>query len=262
MTLPSVVEVRHVSREFPVPEPYAPPPSLAGRLGSWLSAAAWRESSAAQTRVFKALDDVTFNLAAGEVVGIIGRNGAGKSTLLRILSRVMRPSSGEIDIHGRVGSLLEVGTGFHPDLSGRENVYLNGALLGMPRAEIDTKYAAIAEFAEIGDFMNAPLKHFSSGMYLRLAFSVAIHLDAQVLLLDEVLSVGDLWFGKKCIQRVEEACRSGRTVLIVGHDLGALRKMCRRLILLDQGRLIEEGPPDSVIERYIALGGGHGPVSQ
>lgn len=246
-----VVEVRHLSREFEAPAPYTPPPTLAGRIGSWFKAT---PPGAAPPASFKALDDVSFDLGSGEVVGVIGRNGAGKSTLLRILSRVMRPSSGEIDIHGRVGSLLEVGTGFHPDLTGRENVYLNGALLGMPRKEIESKLPAITEFAEIGDFVNAPLKHFSSGMYLRLAFAVAIHLDAEVLLLDEVLAVGDEWFGKKCIARVEEACRSGRSVLIVGHDLRTLASLCHRIILLDHGRLIEAGAPDGVIARYRALG--------
>lgn len=248
-----IVEVRHLSREFKAPGPYIPKPTLADRLSSWIRPRGVRPAGP-EAPSFKALDDVSFQLARGEVVGIIGRNGAGKSTLLRILSRVTRPTSGEVDIHGRVGSLLEVGTGFHPDLSGRENVYLNGALLGMPRTEIDAKLEAIAEFADIGDFMNAPLKHFSSGMYLRLAFSVAIHLDAELLLLDEVLSVGDEWFARKCSARVEEACRSGRTVLIVGHDLGTLRGLCHRLLLLDRGKLVMEGEPEAVIAHYLSLG--------
>ncbi|MBP6701965.1 MAG: ABC transporter ATP-binding protein [Vicinamibacteria bacterium] len=248
-----MVEVRRLSREFKAPGPYVPPPTLADRLTSWIRPRG-TEPVAPAAPPFKALDDVSFTLFKGEVVGIIGRNGAGKSTLLRILSRVMRPSSGEVDIQGRVGSLLEVGTGFHPDLSGRENVYLNGALLGMPREEIDAKLGAIAEFADVGDFMNAPLKHFSSGMYLRLAFSVAIHLDAELLLLDEVLSVGDEWFARKCAARVEQACRSGRTVLIVGHDLGTLRALCDRLLLLERGKLAMDGEPEAVIARYLALG--------
>lgn len=248
-----MVDVRRLSREFRAPGPYVPPPTLAHRLTSWVRPKGTPPASR-EAPSFKALDDISFTLFRGEVVGIIGRNGAGKSTLLRILSRVTRPTSGEVDIHGRVGSLLEVGTGFHPDLSGRENVYLNGALLGMPRTEIDTKLAAIAEFADIGDFMNAPLKHFSSGMYLRLAFSVAIHLDAEVLLLDEVLSVGDEWFARKCAGRVEQACRSGRTVLIVGHDLATLRALCHRLLLLDRGRLVMDGGPEAVIARYLSMG--------
>lgn len=248
----SMLEVRHLSREFKAPSPYVPPATLADRLTSWVRPRGVGPE-APEAPPFRALDDITFTLTRGEVVGIIGRNGAGKSTLLRILSRVTRPSSGEVDIHGRVGSLLEVGTGFHPDLSGRENVYLNGALLGMKKGEIDTKLGAIAEFADVGDFMNAPLKHFSSGMYLRLAFSVAIHLDAEVLLLDEVLSVGDEWFARKCAVRVEQACRSGRTLLIVGHDLATLRALCHRLLLLDRGRLVMDGEPEAVITRYRSM---------
>jgi lipopolysaccharide transport system ATP-binding protein len=248
-----ILDVRHLTREFIIPKPGRPAPTLAARLAGRLGSIGRRREQAPAESIFRALDDVSFSVGAGEVVGIIGRNGAGKSTLLKILSRVMRPSAGEIDIYGRVGSLLEVGTGFHPDLSGRENIFLNGALIGMPRAEVEAKFAAIVEFAEVSAFLDAPLKHYSSGMYLRLAFAVAIHLDAEVLLLDEVMSVGDEWFSRKCRARIEETCRSGRTVLVVGHDLGTLSAMCQRLILLDRGRLVTDGSPPSVIERYLGL---------
>jgi len=187
------------------------------------------------------------------VVGLIGRNGAGKSTLLKILSRVLRPTRGEIDIYGRLGSLLEVGSGFHPDLSGRENIYLNGALLGMRRSVVDGLKDEILAFAGIGTFADEPIKHYSSGMYLRLAFAIAVHLDAEILLLDEVMAVGDEEFRRKCLTRIEEACRSGRTVLIAGHDLATLSTLCQRFLLLDYGRVAADETPENVTAHYLRL---------
>jgi lipopolysaccharide transport system ATP-binding protein len=199
-----------------------------------------------------ALKDVSFEVMPGEIVGIIGRNGAGKSTLLKILSRITRPTSGEADIYGRVGNLLEVGTGFHPDLSGRENIYLNGAILGMRRGEIGRKFDEIVAFAEVERFLDTPVKYYSSGMYLRLAFAVAAHLEPEILLVDEVLAVGDAAFQKKCLGKMREVSGQGRTILFVSHNMSAIERMCGRVLLLQGGRLCEEGTPHSMIERYLA----------
>src|SRR5271157_466599 len=177
---------------------------------------------------FWALKDVSFEVGEGEVVGIIGRNGAGKSTLLKILSRITEPTTGCLELHGRVGSLLEVGTGFHPELTGRENVYLNGAILGMRRAEIQRKFDEIVAFAEIEEFLDTPVKHYSSGMYMRLAFAVAAHLEPEILLVDEVLAVGDAQFQKKCFEKMQNISKGGRTILFVSHNLAALRQICTR----------------------------------
>src|SRR5688500_11401006 len=201
---------------------------------------------------FWALRDVSFDVAHGDVVGVIGRNGAGKSTLLKILSRIVEPTSGRVDLQGRVGSLLEVGTGFHPDLTGRENVFLSGAILGMPRAEITTKFDEIVDFAEVERFIDTPVKHYSSGMYMRLAFSVAAHLEPDVLVVDEVLAVGDAAFQKKCLGKMGSVARHGRTVLFVSHNMGAIVSLCSRAILLDAGRLVLEADPMSVAARYQA----------
>jgi len=200
-----------------------------------------------------ALKGVSFELAEGEVLGLIGRNGAGKSTLLKILSRITRPTSGKAMIRGRVGSLLEVGTGFHSELTGRENVYLNGAILGMKRAEIDKKFDEIVAFSEIGEFLDTPAKHYSSGMYMRLAFSVAAHLEPDVLIVDEVLAVGDIGFQKKCLGKMDEVRRSGRTVVFVSHNLGSLAQICERGILLDHGQLRYDGSIRGAIEEYLSM---------
>jgi lipopolysaccharide transport system ATP-binding protein len=186
---------------------------------------------------FWALDDVSFDVVPGEVMGIIGRNGAGKSTLLKIFAQITEPTCGYVDIYGRVGSLLEVGTGFHPELTGRENVYLNGAILGMKRAEINRKFDEIVAFAEVEKFIDTPVKHYSSGMYLRLAFSVAAHLEPEILIIDEVLTVGDLAFQKKCLGKMSEVAQSGRTVLFVSHQMNAVRKLCDRCVWLDGGKV-------------------------
>jgi lipopolysaccharide transport system ATP-binding protein len=201
-----------------------------------------------------ALRDVSFDIKAGEVVGIIGRNGAGKSTLLKVLSRITEPTEGLVDIRGRVGSLLEVGTGFHPELSGRENIYLNGAILGMRRAEIEAKFDEMVAFAEVARFIDTPVKHYSSGMRLRLGFAVAAHLEPEILLVDEVLAVGDARFQKKCLSKMQDVGQQGRTVLFVSHNMPAITRLCERTILLDDGQLIEDGPSHRVVSTYLNSG--------
>ena len=199
-----------------------------------------------------ALRDVGFRIGYGEVVGIIGRNGAGKSTLLKILSRITDPTTGVIQLRGRVGSLLEVGTGFHPELSGRENIYLNGAILGMRRDEIARKFDEIVAFAGVERFVDTPVKHYSSGMYLRLAFSVAAHLDPEVLLVDEVLAVGDAAFQRKCLEKMEDVGRRGRTVLFVSHNMPAVTRLCERTIMLENGSVALDGQSHQVVGRYLS----------
>jgi lipopolysaccharide transport system ATP-binding protein len=202
--------------------------------------------------LFWALKDVSFEVKRGEVVGIIGRNGAGKSTLLKILSRITEPTEGEVDVHGRVGSLLEVGTGFHPELTGRENVYLNGAILGMKRGEIVRKFDEIVAFAEVEKFIDTPVKHYSSGMYMRLAFAVAAHLEPEILIVDEVLAVGDAAFQKKCLGKMGDVARGGRTVLFVSHNLSAVQSLCNRAVMLDRGKVRWIGPTVEVVGCYLA----------
>jgi lipopolysaccharide transport system ATP-binding protein len=201
---------------------------------------------------FMALNDVSFDVKQGDVVGIIGRNGAGKSTLLKILSRITEPTTGVIDLYGRVGSLLEVGTGFHPELTGRENIYLNGQILGMRRGEIDKAFDAIVDFAGVEKFLETPVKRYSSGMYVRLAFAVAAHLNPEILVVDEVLAVGDAEFQKKCLGTMENVSRSGRTVLFVSHNESAVRRLCKRAILLRQGEVVCIGTPSEAFGQYRA----------
>ncbi len=201
-----------------------------------------------------ALQNVSFEIKHGEVVGIIGRNGAGKSTLLKVLSHITEPTTGFIDIYGRVGSLLEVGTGFHPELTGRENIYLNGAILGMRRAEIDRKFDEIVAFSEVEKFLDTPVKHYSSGMYLRLAFAVAAHLEPEILLVDEVLAVGDANFQKKCLNKMQDVGQQGRTVLFVSHSMPAITRLCQRTILLDSGGVVADGPSHKVVSTYLNSG--------
>jgi lipopolysaccharide transport system ATP-binding protein len=188
-----------------------------------------------RVQTFWALHDLNFEVKRGEVVGVIGRNGAGKSTLLKILTRITQPTHGEATIYGRVGSLLEVGTGFHPELTGRENIFLNGAILGMKLAEISRKFDEIVTFAEIEQFLDTPVKHYSSGMYMRLAFAVAAHLDPEILLVDEVLAVGDMQFQKKCLGKMEDVAQTGRTVFLVSHNMTAISALCQRVLYLNQG---------------------------
>jgi lipopolysaccharide transport system ATP-binding protein len=205
--------------------------------------------------VLWALRDVSFEVREGEALGLIGGNGAGKSTLLKLLSRVTLPSTGRAEIHGRVGSLLEVGTGFHPDLTGRENVLLNGAILGMRRSEIERKFDEIVAFAEVERFLDTPVKRYSSGMYLRLAFAVAAHLEPEVLLVDEVLAVGDAAFQRKCLGKMGDVAASGRTVVFVSHNMDAVLRLCTRAILLERGRVTDDGRSADVVNAYLARGG-------
>lgn len=198
-----------------------------------------------------ALRDVSFQIKTGEVVGIIGSNGAGKSTLLKILSGITDPSEGYVDIYGRVGSLLEVGTGFHPELTGRENIYLNGAILGMKKAEIESKLDEIVAFAEVDKFLDTPVKHYSSGMYVRLAFSVAAHLEPEVLLVDEVLAVGDMAFQRKCLGKMDDVAKAGRTVLFVSHNMSLLQTLCERGILLQNSTVFMDGSITEVVDAYL-----------
>ena len=200
---------------------------------------------------FWALRDVSFSVPEGAAFGIIGSNGAGKSTLLKILSRITEPTEGQAEVRGRIGALLEIGTGFHPDLSGRDNVFLNGALLGMRRAEIAARFDEIVDFAEVGPFIDTAVKHYSSGMYVRLAFAVAVHLRADILIADEVLAVGDIGFQNKCVAKMHDVVHDGRTVLFVSHNMAMVQKLCNRAILINAGRLVAEGPTSSVVGAYL-----------
>ena len=231
------------------------PTSLSDKVDHLLGAVRHRKSGGEDDRPRRAdiwaLRDVSFEVRRGEVLGVIGPNGAGKSTLLSILARITEPTTGRAEIHGRVSSLLEVGTGFHPELSGRDNVFLNGAILGMSRREVDEKYEEIVEFSGVRDFIDMPVKRYSSGMYVRLGFAVAAHLDPEVLLLDEVLAVGDTAFQQKCLRRIDELTQSGRTVLFVSHTPAAVAQLCSRAIVINGGRIVFEGDIDGAIQEYL-----------
>ena len=203
-----------------------------------------------------ALKDVSFELEEGKVLGIVGRNGAGKSTLLKILSRVTEPTEGTVSVRGRVGSLLEVGTGFHPELTGRENIYMNGAILGMKRAEIDKKFDEMVDFSEVAQFIDTPVKRYSSGMYLRLAFAVAAHLEPEILVVDEVLAVGDAEFQRKCLGKMNDVAQQGRTVLFVSHNMSAILRLTQEAIVLKKGQLIKRAPTPEAVDYYLVLGSG------
>jgi lipopolysaccharide transport system ATP-binding protein len=230
-----IVEVRNLSKSY--------------RLGQ--TAQGSRQRPTGRDTIIRALSDVSFKVLPGEIVGIVGRNGAGKSTLLKILSRIVRPTAGEVDIYGRLGSLLEIGTGFHPDLTGRENVYLNGAIIGMKRGEIRRKFDEIVAFAEVEEFLETPVKHYSSGMYLRLAFAVAAHLEPEILILDEVLAVGDAAFQQKCYHKMQDVIREGRTIFFVSHDLSSVQRMCERALLIESGCLKDDASAETVVKRYL-----------
>ncbi|MCA1628894.1 MAG: polysaccharide ABC transporter ATP-binding protein [Acidobacteria bacterium] len=217
-----------------------------------LIAAPFRRGKGGGRNTLWALDKVDLEIREGELLGIIGHNGAGKSTLLKILSRVTRPTRGRVEIHGRVGSLLEVGTGFHPDLTGRENVFLNGAILGMKRAEIRRKFDEIVGFAEIEKFVETPVKFYSSGMYVRLAFSVAAHLEPEILIMDEVLAVGDAAFQQKCLDKMRDIRQQGRTILFVSHNMPAVTRLCRRVVLMEAGRVVADGESQEIVNRYLS----------
>lgn len=211
-----------------------------------------KASSAAELdETIWALKEVSFEIKHGEVVGIIGRNGAGKSTLLKVLSRITDPTEGQATIYGRVGSLLEVGTGFHPELTGRENVFLNGAILGMKKHEIKRRFDEIVAFAELEKFIDTPVKHYSSGMYVRLAFSVAAHLEPEILLVDEVLAVGDVAFQRKCLGKMDDVSQEGRTVLFVSHNMSLIQNLCERGIYLENGAIVQDGPVDTAVDAYL-----------
>src|SRR5688572_24896002 len=211
---------------------------------------------ASRSDAFWAIRSINFEVNRGEVLGLVGRNGAGKSTLLKVLSRITEPTEGRAILRGRVGSLLEVGTGFHGELSGRENIYLNGAILGMKRTEIDRQFDRIVAFAEVEPFVDTAAKHYSSGMYLRLAFAVAAHLEPEILLVDEVLAVGDTAFQKRCLGKIGEVAQQGRTVIFVSHNLSAVERLCDSALLLDHGRLVYQGATADAIERYLQAGPG------
>jgi lipopolysaccharide transport system ATP-binding protein len=258
------IRVENLGKQYRIGGPQARYKTLRESLSGGAAAALRRIRSIARGRapggsreMFWALRDVSFEVRPGEVVGIIGRNGAGKSTLLKILSRITEPTEGYAELRGRVGTLLEVGTGFHPELTGRENIYLNGAILGMRRAETDRKFDEIVAFAEVERFIDTPVKHYSSGMYLRLAFSVAAHLEPEILIVDEVLAVGDTQFQKKCLGKMEDVARQGRTVLFVSHNMQAVRQMCERVILLQQGQVAYVGAPAQAIGQYFGGGEEH-----
>jgi lipopolysaccharide transport system ATP-binding protein len=209
------------------------------------------ERQIADNAMIWALKDVSFEVQRGEIIGIIGRNGAGKSTLLKILSRITEPTEGRAEIHGRVGSLLEVGTGFHPELTGRENISLNGAILGMKKTEVARKFDEIVSFAEIQQFIDTPVKRYSSGMYMRLAFAVAAHLEPEILFVDEVLAVGDAAFQKKCLGRMDDVAKEGRTIVFVSHNMLAIQDLCQRVIWIEGGRVVAEGEPGTVVSSYL-----------
>jgi len=223
------------------------------------AAATGRKATRLRPEEFWALQDISFEIQKGDRIGFIGRNGAGKSTLLKLLSRITEPTQGRITLNGRVASLLEVGTGFHPELTGRENVFLNGAILGMSRAEIKKKFDEIVAFAEVEKFLDTPVKRYSSGMYVRLAFSVAAHLEPEILIVDEVLAVGDVAFQKKCLGKMEDVSEDeGRTVLFVSHNMETIRRLCNRCILLDEGRIAADGEVSATIDQYLAHYAAHG----
>ncbi|MCL4157496.1 UNVERIFIED_CONTAM: hypothetical protein GTU68_061921, partial [Idotea baltica] len=223
---------------------------LSGALASPFRKYKTLSGSVADENRFWALQDINFEINQGDVVGVIGRNGAGKSTLLKVLSRITSPTVGRVTIHGRVASLLEVGTGFHPELTGRENIYLNGSILGMRRAQIDRKFDEIVEFAEVTKFLDTPVKRYSSGMYVKLAFSVAAHLETDVLLVDEVLSVGDAKFRERCVGKMNEVSQQGRTIIFVSHNLGLVQELCAQSIYLKNGSVQKQGLTSEVLPEY------------
>lgn len=257
MTQPAIY-VDRLSKQYRLGSVVAEQPTMGERLYGIVGSAFSRLRPQTNTQTnkgeaFWALNDVSFEAERGKVFGVIGRNGAGKSTLLKILSRITEPTSGEALIQGRVGSLLEVGTGFHPELTGRENVYLNAAILGMKRREVAAKFDDIVAFAELEKFIDTPVKRYSSGMYVRLAFAVAAHLEPEVLLIDEVLAVGDAGFQQRCLGRMHEIAEHGRTVLFVSHDMGAVAKLCDKVMLLDGGEVDMISQPQQAIDRYLQL---------
>ena len=247
-----VIEVSNLSKRYVIGHETRPD-TLRDRLSGGFRSLWKRRSRATATEEFWALRDVSFEVKRGEVVGIIGRNGAGKSTLLKILSRITEPTQGRVTLRGRVASLLEVGTGFHPELTGRENIFLNGAILGMSRVEIRKKFDEIVAFAEVEKFLDTPVKRYSSGMYVRLAFAVAAHLEPEILIVDEVLAVGDIAFQKKCLGKMQDVARGqGRTILFVSHNFDAVARLTRQAVFLEKGRIAFTGPTEQAVALYVA----------
>jgi lipopolysaccharide transport system ATP-binding protein len=251
-----VIRAEHIGKEYHIGLMQANYNTLRDRLMdiAKMPTQWFRKQERNPDTILWALKDVSFDIHQGEVVGIIGRNGAGKSTLLKILSRITEPTEGRVRVAGRIGALLEVGTGFHPELTGRENTYLNGAILGMPQAEIARRFDEIVAFSEVEKFIDTPVKHYSSGMFLRLAFAVAAHLDPDILLVDEVLAVGDVRFQQKCLGKMESVSREGRTVLFISHNMPAITRLCHRTILLEDGKAVMDGETREVISRYLGAG--------
>jgi lipopolysaccharide transport system ATP-binding protein len=248
-----IIKVEHLSKQYRLGALPAGYVTFRETVATAVTMALKRAGGAARPANQKiwALKDVNFEIEPGEVVGLIGHNGAGKSTLLKILSRIVQPTAGSFELYGRVGSLLEVGTGFHPDLSGRDNVFLNGAILGMKRALIERKFDEIVAFSEIEEFIETPVKWYSSGMYLRLAFSVAVHMETEILFVDEVLAVGDVGFQQKCLEKIHSIMQEGRTIIFVSHSMPAVTRLCERVIWMDHGQTLRDGPAHEVIGAYL-----------
>lgn len=251
-----IIRVENLGKQYRLGAAQVPYATLRDTLAGTIRAPFQRRRRHAQnsSNTFWAVKDVNFEIAPGEVVGIIGRNGAGKSTLLKLLSRITEPTTGGIDLYGRVASLLEVGTGFHPELTGRENIFLNGAILGMRKTEIESRFDEIVAFAEIDKFIDTPVKHYSSGMYVRLAFAVAAHLQPEILIVDEVLAVGDSAFQKKCLGKMGDVAKQGRTVLFVSHNMDAIRRLCPKTLWMDGGRVREVGDTYQCVSNYLLRG--------
>ncbi len=257
--MPDAVQIDGISKRYTIGTKFDPRSFREAVAGLF---SARRRRVAAESRTLWALRDVSFGVEAGEALAIIGQNGAGKSTLLRILSRITEPTSGRIVVHGRVSSLLDVGTGFHGSLTGRENIYLNGAILGMTRREIRSRFDEIVAFAEVDRFVDTPVKYFSTGMYLRLAFAVAAHLEPEILLVDEVLAVGDAAFQAKCLRKMSDVASHGRTVLFVSHNMPAVKALCQTAVWLKAGLVVDRGPADQVIDRYLEHSSSHAGVDE
>ncbi len=257
----TTIKVENLSKRYRIGLKEEMYDSLLGKIYSWILSPLTNFGRIQKLSKFKnmgdgediiwALKDISFDVQHGEILGVIGRNGAGKSTLLKILSRIVEPTAGTALLYGRVASLLEIGTGFHKELSGRENIYLNGTILGMKKSEIKAKFDEIVEFSEIGKFIDTPVKRYSSGMYVRLAFAVAAHLDPEILIVDEVLAVGDAAFQKKCLGKMSETANAGRTVLFVSHNMHTIQSLCTRTILLDEGKIIKNGDTHEVVSSYL-----------
>lgn len=250
-----IIKIEQLSKQYRIGKHQGSHPTLREAIAGAIRAPIKGLRERRRTETIWALKDISFEIMPGEVVGIIGRNGAGKSTLLKVLSRITEPTTGSIKLYGRIASLLEVGTGFHPELTGRENIYLNGAILGMKRTEIERKFDEIVAFAEIDEFLDTPVKHYSSGMYMRLAFAVAAHLEPEILIIDEVLAVGDAAFQKKCLGKMQDvSVNDGRTILFVSHNMGMITSLCSKAFQLESGELKKTGPPSDVILEYYTKG--------